>query len=122
LQTPPEDSSQTLSDGGQSSTGGDSPSLILEIDEHRNCLAILESFSILWDLLCSPTSNLSQDSSQALRRALVRIQFFLMHSRSPILSDSDRLDLARIQLGNLSQALDNAEDQRRAIHLHRLIL
>lgn len=92
--------------------GQTSPVLSLQIDQHRNHMAILESYHILTDLLCSPTS-LSPETLTALRRCLLRIQFFLMHSHSPILSDSDRLALARVRFHDLGQQLSQAEELRR---------
>lgn len=99
----------------QSATQHASPSLTLEIDQHRNHLAILESYHILRDLMCSPSSNLSPECRQGLRRALLRIQFFLMHSNSPILTASDRLALARVQFHDLGASLHQAEEQRREV-------
>lgn len=108
--------------GAQSPTGGANRSLVLQIDQHRNHLAILETFHILSDLFLEPSSNLSPNSKLALQRALLRLQFFLIHLDTPILSHSDRAALARINMRELALALDRQADLRRIVHSQRLTL
>lgn len=78
--------------------------LVLDIDQHRLHLAILESYQLLQDLKSLQCQNPS--SLQLINRCLVRLQFFLAHSDSPILSHSDRAALARVHQHDLAQSLD----------------
>src|SRR5829696_7184268 len=102
-------------DPAASGTCSSSPALVLEIDQHRNHLAILETYGFLRDLHFSPSLTLCRESRQLLRKCLLRLQFFLMHSDSPILSDSDRHSLARVQYHDLASALDQAQHRRHEI-------
>lgn len=90
-------------------------SVVLQIDEHRNHLAILEAYNFLSDLYSSRSAIQNPEVKRALERSLLRIQFFLMHSDSPILSASDRQALARVRFHHLGQSLDRALELRREI-------
>jgi hypothetical protein len=88
-----------------------SPTIVLNIDQHRNHLAILECFQIL----SSIRSEHPPDLCLAIDRCLMRLVFFLSHSESPLLTPSDRQALARAQQPDLLRALDHAHDLRTAL-------
>lgn len=88
-------------------------SVVLMIDEHRNHLAVQEAYNFLRDHWSSP--NLNPDTYQVLRRVLLRLSFFLVHSKCPTLTESDRLALIRFQQHELARQLDQAPIQRRGL-------
>lgn len=100
--------------------GSPSPTAVMMIDSHRNHLAILEAFTLLLDLKSSQTHSLSPELSQCLTRCLIRLQFFLIHTSSPLLSQTDRLDLARVKLHSLGGALELAPHRHEILSKIRL--
>lgn len=81
--------------------------LVLNIDQHRNHLAILEAFRFLLEI----RSEIPSTFQPQVHRALLRLQFFLVHSPSPILSHQDRRDLTRLRFHNLAEGLDQTQIQ-----------
>jgi len=86
--------------------------VVLNIDEHRNHLAVQEAYDLLADLLELPVHP---DTRRYLNRVLIRLRFFLLHSKVPHLNPADRFSLLTIGQQGLATALGTAEDQRRQV-------
>jgi len=94
------------------------PSLVLEIDQHRNHLAILEAYQLTREMYmtCPKSSSLEP----GLRRTLLRLVFFLTHTKSPVLAESDRLALIQFHQNHLADALTKAPETRLLLSSHQL--